>query len=200
MNLALPTLEFAASRYNPAECAVFCKTRERFGGCSNMAAGYPLRVNGTPILTSEALYQSFRFPHRPEIQSAILASKSPMGAKMVARANTHWTRSDWNAVRVGAMWWSLLLKMHLHTRAFGSLLYSTGTGPIVELSRRDPFWGAMTTVDGSLVGQNILGKLLMAIRGADGGIGMWLNDLEPPADLVPNALFLGVPIRPIQKP
>ena len=40
--------------YDPTRAAVFCKTTERFGGLSNMAGGFPLRVNGINILTSEA--------------------------------------------------------------------------------------------------------------------------------------------------
>jgi len=55
MNLSLPALDLSAPpiRYTPSDCAVFCKTREKFGGCSNMAAGYSLKVNGTPILVVE---------------------------------------------------------------------------------------------------------------------------------------------------
>ncbi len=37
--------------YRRAECAVFLKTTERFGGLSNMAGGYPLSLNGIRILT-----------------------------------------------------------------------------------------------------------------------------------------------------
>ena len=51
--------------YEPEECVVFRKTAEAFGGLSNMAAGFPLKVNGVSVRTSEALYQACRFPHRP---------------------------------------------------------------------------------------------------------------------------------------
>ena len=45
------------------------------------------------------------------------------------------------------------------------LLISTGDSPIVEISRKDPFWGAMPIVDsGELVGHNVLGQLLMEMR------------------------------------
>ena len=55
---------------------VFRKTQEEFGGLSNMAAGFPLRVNGADIPTSEALYQACRFPHLPDVQRLIVAQKS----------------------------------------------------------------------------------------------------------------------------
>ena len=59
--------------YHPAESAIFFKTNERFGGLSNMAPRFPLVVNDVRIRTSEALYQSCRFPHMPEVQRMIIA-------------------------------------------------------------------------------------------------------------------------------
>jgi len=49
--------------YQPAECAVFFKTNEQFGGLSNMAPGFPLVVNDVQIRTSEAL-RSTAVDHR----------------------------------------------------------------------------------------------------------------------------------------
>jgi len=57
--------------YDRSSSVVFLKTREAFGGLSNMAAGFPLHVQGSRIYTSEALYQACRFPHLPEIQRLI---------------------------------------------------------------------------------------------------------------------------------
>ncbi len=58
--------------YNRNESVVFSKTHEPFGGLSNMAGGFPLKVNGLRILTSEALYQACRFPHKPDVQRLII--------------------------------------------------------------------------------------------------------------------------------
>lgn len=82
--------------YDPAGSAVFLKTRERFGGLSNMAAGFPLVVNGVPIRTSEALYQACRFPLKPEVQKLIIAERSPMTAKMRGKPYRNFTRPDWS--------------------------------------------------------------------------------------------------------
>ena len=68
--------------YDRPESVVFLKTKDAFGGLSNMASGFPLSVNGIHIRTCEALYQACRFPHLPEVQELIIAQKSPMTAKM----------------------------------------------------------------------------------------------------------------------
>lgn len=75
--------------YNRASSVVVLKTKEAFGGLSNMAGGFPLDVNGMRILTSEALYQACRFPHRPEVQTLIIEQKSPMTAKMKSKPYRH---------------------------------------------------------------------------------------------------------------
>lgn len=48
--------------YVRSEVVVVYKTKEDFGGLSNMASGYPLQINGVRILITEALYQACRFP------------------------------------------------------------------------------------------------------------------------------------------
>ena len=58
--------------YVRSEVVVVYKTKETFGGLSNMASGFPLQINGVRILTSEALYQACRFPHMPEVQREII--------------------------------------------------------------------------------------------------------------------------------
>jgi ribA/ribD-fused uncharacterized protein len=151
--------------YDRAHCVVFHKTREAFGALSNMAAGFPLYVAGVEILTSEALYQACRFPHLPEIQRLIIQQNSPMTAKMKSKPHRNKTREDWDAVRVGIMKWCLKIKLVQHWNRFGEVLLSTGIRPVVEQSRRDEFWGAVSDSKGSiLVGSNVLGRLLMDLR------------------------------------
>jgi len=151
-------------RYWPSECAVFRKTDERFGGLSNMAGGYPLVVNGIRILTSEALYQACRFPHQPELQKAIIAERSPMTAKMKSKPHRKDSRQDWDAVRVPIMKWCIRIKLAQNWSKFYQLLESTNEKPIVEYSRKDAYWGAKSTEDGHLEGENVLGRLLMELR------------------------------------
>ena len=173
---------------------VFRKTKENFGGLSNMAGSYPVWVNRTRILTTEHLYQSCRFPHNPEVQTKILAEKSPMAAKMTSKPYRKLTREDWETAKVEIMRWCLNLKLAQNWNTFRPLLLETGTKLIVEESPKDPFWGAKLHFNGVLFGQNMLGKLLMELRER--------VQTEPEASLrtvnvpsLPDFLFLGQPVE-----
>ncbi len=129
-----------------------------------MAGGFPLRVDGIRILTSEALYQACRFPHLADVQRLIIGQKSPMAAKMKSKLYRHQSRPDWNRVRVSIMRWCLRVKLAQNWDSFSKLLLQTGDSPIVEQSRRDDFWGALPVGEQTLVGMNVLGRLLMELR------------------------------------
>lgn len=184
--------------YVPTESAVFLKTNERFGGLSNMAPGFPLVVNGVRIRTSEALYQSCRFPHMPEVQRMIIGERSPMTAKMRSKPYHRASRSDWDGVRVKIMRWCLRVKLAQNWATFGRLLLSTGDRPIVEKKvRRKDFWGATEQPDGTLVGMNVLGRLLMELREQlKGDEGESLRFIEPLA--ISEFLLFGQPIEAVQ--
>ena len=150
--------------YRRSEVVIFRKTKEAFGGLSNMAAGFPIEINGIHIRTSEALYQACRFPHSEEIQRIIIEEKSPMAAKMKSKKFRVQTRNDRMEVRVDIMRWCLKVKLACNWDKFKQLLMATENKPIVEESRRDKFWGAIPNGDEILIGQNILGRLLMELR------------------------------------
>jgi ribA/ribD-fused uncharacterized protein len=179
-------------------CAAFFKVAEDFGGLSNMHNGYPVRVNGMRIGSSEALFQACRFPHHPDIQREIIAAPHAMVAKMKAKKDCRrerFTRPDWDDVRVEVMRWCLAIKLACHPQTFAALLLSTGNRPIVERSRRDDFWGAKL-VGHVLVGRDVLGQLLMALRA----------ELRQTADLrtvaplaIPDFGLLGEPIGAVDQ-
>ena len=184
--------------YRIADVVSFRRTREHFGGLSNMSAGFSIEVNGVSIATSEALYQSCRYPDKPDVQRIIIEQRSPMTAKMKSKRYLQSTRPDWNQVRVSLMRWCLQVKLAQNWDTFGNLLLSTGDAPIVEDSRRDTFWGAKRT-DERLVGINVLGRLLMELR----------EQLKRPnhANLrivdplnIPHFLLYGQPIRQVTSP
>lgn len=152
--------------YGRSGSIVFLKTDQPFGGLSNMAGGFPLRVNGINIRTSEALYQACRFPHLPDVQDLIIEQKSPMTAKMKSKPHRKDSRSDWDNVRIKVMRWCLRVKLAQNWGTFSKLLLETGDYPIVEESRRDSFWGAKPVGDEQLGGMNVLGRLLMELREA----------------------------------
>lgn len=153
----------APETYERKKCVVFLDTKGTYGGLSNMASGFPLRANGIEIRTSEALYQCCRYPHDPATQQWVLDQKSPMWTKKVSGREDR-TRADWPEVRVQVMRWCLRVKLCQHVDNFGALLWMSGARPIVEESRKDEFWGTMAQEDGTLVGSNVLGKLLMELR------------------------------------
>src|SRR5262245_53783667 len=187
-------------------CVVFFKVNEEWGGLSNMSNDYPLRVNGQPVGSSEALYQAMRFPHRPDWQREILDAPHAMQAKMKAkkegRRKQH-SRADWERVQEAVMLWCLRVKLAQHFRRFGGLLRRSAPRPIVERSRKDRFWGAVLEPDGVLRGQNRLGRLLMGLRDellaceVAGQEGRLLR-VEPPQ--VPGVLLLGQAVEVIEAP
>jgi len=178
------------------EAVVVYKTKEAFGGLSNMAAGYPLQINGIHILTSEALYQACRYPHMPDIQREIIGQHSPMIAKMKSKPHRSNSRSDWDEIRHKIMRWCLRVKLAQNYHGFGQLLLATHNQPIVEQSRKDDYWGAKVADDTGyiLVGQNVLGRLLMELR------EKLKDDKEGKLKTVPplgisNFMLLGKPIQ-----
>lgn len=212
--------------YDPAECAVFCRTKEQYGGCSNMAGGFSLRVNGISILTSEALYQVLRFPDHPELQQRIIGARSPMTAKMITKPHRQTkNRTDWDAVRFKLMRWCIRAKLLQNWEKFSAVLLETGEKYIVEKSTKgDDLWGAVEVKPGTpaqrrakkiraeyfetpempaghLVGYNIMGRLLQELReNVKKGTDPMSRDFTELAPLpIGNFLFLGEPIGAIMK-
>ena len=157
-------LSLEVETYDPAVCAVFRTLDGPFGALSNFSSDFPTEVAGCIAETTEALYQACRYPQLPDLQRKILDQKTPMEAKRVAKNYWRQSRQDWLDVRIEVMRWCLELKLAQHMKPFGDHLVSTGDLTIVELSFRDDFWGATPTEDGMLRGQNMLGKLLLALR------------------------------------
>lgn len=150
--------------YIKNEVVSFLKTREAFGGLSNMAAGYLIILYGVQCKTSEHLYQALKFPNHPEIQAEILAKRSPVAAKMVAKRCRHLIRPDWEEIKLPVMAYCLRAKLQCNFERFGDLLRSTGDVDIVEVSsKRDTYWGCVRQGD-LLVGHNHLGVQLTNLR------------------------------------
>lgn len=182
--------------YDRRKSAVFRKTTEKWGGLSNMAAGFPVVVNGIHIRSSEALYQACRFPHLPSVQEQIILQTSPMTAKMVGKPYRADTRKDWKRVRIIIMKWCLRVKLVQNWNEFEKLLLETGDLQIVESSNKDAFWGAKPVDENTLVGINALGRLLMELRNLviqSDGVPI-VSVANPKID---NFLIFGKPIQPV---
>lgn len=182
-------------KYEVTECISFRKTSEAFGGLSNMAPGFTIKINNQQILTSEALYQACRFPNNPDIQKMIIEQRSPMIAKDISKKYNELTRSDWDNQRIKIMRWCLRAKLVYNWFTFGELLEATDGKNIVEDSGKDLFWGAKRKED-IFEGVNALGRLLMQLR--EQYIKLKDNEtilLEPLN--IPDFKFMGDPIKQI---
>lgn len=157
-------MKISERTYNTADVIAFKSTKEEFGGLSNMAPGYSLRVNDIIIPSAEALYQVCRFPLFPHIQEEIISQNSPMTAKMISRKYHGHTRQDWEDVKYDIMYWVLKVKLSQNLEKFYNLLQKTGNSPIVELSNKDKDWAVVPEGHNSLRGKNALGRLLMQLR------------------------------------
>jgi len=184
--------------YDVDACAVFFRTRDPFGGFSNMSSSFPVYANGTFFGSSEALYQACRFPHLPDVQAEIMQQNNGLLAKRAAYRYLSQSRKDWHLINVRVMDWVLRVKLAQNHQVFGDLLASSGgpDRPIVEQSSRDNFWGAILVhgpAPRTLVGRNVLGRLLMSLRTEHSERPSELKQVEPP-DIVRFHLF-GRPIR-----
>jgi predicted NAD-dependent protein-ADP-ribosyltransferase YbiA (DUF1768 family) len=144
----------------------FTKVRLPNGWLGNMAP-FPVKHEDLVYPTTEALFQALRFDDKG-IREAIRSHKSPMAAKMTAKANanrmvvTRLSNLDIDNMRL-----CLKLKLEQHP-ALVPLLLETKQATIVEdaSSRRGGsalFWGA-AKVGETWVGENQLGKLWMERR------------------------------------
>lgn len=156
--------KFEKRFYKRSESIVFRKTKEDYGGLSNMASGYPITLLDNKILSSEALYQACRYPDHPDVQEKIIVEKSPMTAKMKSKAFRKHCRLDFDDNKIQIMRWCIRVKLLQNWEKFIRLIDSTGDLSIVEESRKDEFWGAKPYEDEMLVGVNALGRLLMEMR------------------------------------
>lgn len=143
----------------------FRKVREQYGWMSNMSP-HPIQT----WRTAEALFQALRFDDI-EVKLKIHSERSPMGAKMVAKANADKMvvvpRSEQDLAHMRMV---LLMKLHHHPELKQALL-ATGDEEIVEDVTARPnesglYWGARYDGEGRWVGTNTLGKMWMDLRDA----------------------------------
>ncbi|MBV8189073.1 MAG: NADAR family protein [Alphaproteobacteria bacterium] len=144
----------------------FTKVSLPYGWLGNMAP-FPVAHEGKTYRTTEALFQALRFDQET-IRDSIRNEKSPMAAKMRAKTfRSQMVVAPQGEQDVANMDMVLRLKLHSHPR-LQAMLAETGDARIIEDCSRRPrgsglFWGA-ALVDNEWRGENVLGKLWMAIR------------------------------------
>lgn len=144
----------------------FTKVDLPYGWLGNMF-GSQIRYEGKIWKTSEALFQALRFEDEA-IRELIRNEKSPMGAKMKAKANKDkMVVVPMSEKDVENMKSVVRLKFDQNP-VLRSKLKITGDHIIVENignrnGERHLFWG-MKKVNGEWIGNNVMGKILMEIR------------------------------------
>ncbi|CAO1622566.1 unnamed protein product [Jaminaea pallidilutea] len=117
--------------------------------------------------SAEHLFQSLKFPHRPDIAKAVRKAETPSEAVKLARRHAADVRRGWRqeGLNVIAMREVLLLKFTQHS-ALRSRLLQTGDAELINASPTDVFWGSGRAIGSTKpgVGRNELGKALSRTR------------------------------------
>ena len=128
--------------------------------------------------TAEALFQALRYPigavneKGENIRELIRAQRSPMAAKMIAKAGAIMDQRNITAMGdedLDNMRMVLRLKFKCNLNPLERDLLETGDRLIVEDCSKRPtvsgrFWGAQRLADGTWKGKNKLGQLLEELR------------------------------------
>lgn len=93
--------------------------------------------------------------HRSKIWNA-----TPGGAARLGQTREVPMRADWDNVKVDIMWTALVAKFSANLD-FANALRDTGSRILIERTPSDGYWG----VNNQGVGENMLGLLLMILRG-----------------------------------
>ena len=114
-------MDMTEKTYNASKCIVLHKVKEPFGDLLNMSSAFPMIVNGIKIRSSEALYQSLRFPFLPNVQKKIIDTASPLMAKRIISPLKGQSRIDFDELRIDFMRWCLRVKLACNYEGVGEL-------------------------------------------------------------------------------
>ena len=150
--------------YSRDQICGFRYTRAAWGAFSNFQPlAVPILAGPWSFGTSEAAYRACKFPAHPDVQLRIAEAPTARQAAAIGRTPGLGIDPGWNAQRVDVMRWVLRRKREANRDEIDALLAKTGERPIVEVSTRDPWWGARPVGD-RYEGNNVLGRLWMELR------------------------------------
>ena len=120
-----------------------------------------IMIDGKQWPTTEHYFQAQKFVGTPYVEQ-IRTLQAPRMAFNLSRDPqvSCWRRKDWEQEKVKVMYKALLVKFTQHKK-LQDMLLGTGNRELIEHSPYDRYWG--DGGDGS--GENMLGKLLMKVRG-----------------------------------
>ncbi len=150
--------------YIKEQACAFRFTKAAWGAFSNFQPlAVPILAGPWSFRTSEAAYQACKFPARPDVQQRIAEAPTPREAAAIGRTPGLGIDPGWNARRIDVMRWVLRLKREANAAEIDAMLAATGERPIVEVSTRDPWWGARPVAN-RYEGHNVLGRLWTELR------------------------------------
>ena len=150
--------------YIKEQACGFRFTNAKWGVFSNFQPlTVPIVAGPWSCPTSENLYQACKVPAHPEIQQRIAEAPTARQAASIGRTPGLGIDPGWNAQRVDVMRWVLRMKRESNAAEIDAVLAESGERPIVEVSARDPWWGARPVAD-RYEGNNVLGRLWMELR------------------------------------
>ena len=142
----------------------FRRTGDDWGELSNFyPLTAPIAAGPWKFSSSEAVYQAAKFAGRPDLQRRIAEAPAAREAAAIGRTRGLGIDPGWNGQRVNVMRWVLRMKREANAGEIDAVLAATGDRSIVEVSTRDPWWGARPVADG-YEGGNVLGRLWMELR------------------------------------
>ena len=150
--------------YPKDEACGFRLTRAAWGAFSNFQPlAVPISAGPWSFSSSEALYQAAKFGAHADVQQRIAEAATAREAAAIGRTPGLGIDPGWNAQRVDVMRWVLRMKREANATDIDAVLAATGDRPIVEVSTRDPWWGARPVAE-RYEGRNVLGRLWMELR------------------------------------
>ena len=150
--------------YPRDQACAFRYTRAAWGAFSNFQPlAVPIAAGPWSFGTSEGLYQAAKFAAHPHIQQRIAEAPTARKAAAIGRTPGLGIDPGWNEQRVDVMRWVLRMKRETNAAEIDAVLPATGERPMVEVSTRDPWWGARPVAD-RYEGNNVLGRLWMELR------------------------------------
>ena len=139
-------------------------SRAPYGEFSNFfPLALPIAVGPWLLPTAEHLYQAAKYAAHPAVQQRIAEAPTAREAAAIGRTRGLGIDPGWNGQRVNVMRWVLRMKREANAGEIDAVLAATGDRPIVEVSTRDPWWGARPVAD-RYEGRNVLGRLWMELR------------------------------------
>lgn len=136
----------------------FYRTNEPYGCFSNFAV-YPISIDGKVWATTEHYFQAQKFIGT-EYEEEIRQTQSPREVARMGRDRNKPLRTDWELCKDDIMRIAIRAKIEQH-KVVRDILLSTGDCILIEHTSNDAYWAD----NGDGTGINMLGKMLMEVRG-----------------------------------